>query len=732
MRSRAFATALFCVAGAVALIAPRTGMAQAKPDSARADTTGRVTAAADFGARVFSQPITPQQRAKFYDYRDMPSGFLLQRLNLAYVPADNFRSYQLTASNVGQLDQTLGLRAKEPGLFDVQLRWDRIPHTFSTDGRSLYSETSPGVYTLPSPRPDTGTFNRAPFIGPIRTVWDPVKLGVAYTPSQAWDFKAEYTHTGKNGERPMGMAFGGSSNNASEILEPIDQTVHSMKLSESYAEHRFQLVGTYDLSVFQNSIKSVTAANPLVLTDTPTGGSANGRTALAPDNLAHTGALTGGINLPMSTRVTGNATVSWWRQNDPFIPVTINSAIVSSAIAQLPTSLDGSTRTTNLNGTISTRPLSALSFSGRFRMYSFRDAAEAAIIPVIILNDRSVAAADTAQRDPFTRRNSDLSGSWQVLEPVSLSAGYAWEQMERDSAVRNVLRTNENTPRASLDFTGLDWANLRATYSKGWRRGDGYRQYFSSEMPLSRRFDESDRNRERTSLMASVTPIDQITISGTWQVGHDFYPTSAYGVQSDKDAGAGGDIDFTLTTWLTAGVGLMHETFDNVMRARYRSGADSNATYDWVGNNTDASTTTSANILATLIPDRLQVGGTYQMAHSQYAMLTSNPLTPTGGTAAHNLAATAVNLPEVTQTLQPINVYARYQFTRDWAFTVRYQGELYYQNDYKTLGLNPATATSATNMYLFLANNFQNYDARFFTFTFSYRPQAMKLGRSTL
>ena len=37
-----------------------------------------------------------------------------------------------------------------------------------------------------------------------------------------------------------------------------------------------------------------------------------------------------------------------------------------------------------------------------------------------------------------------------------------------------------------------------------------------------------------------------------------------------------------------------------------------------------------------------------------------------------------------------------------WAFTVRYHGELYTQRDYKTLGVNPATATSATALFLFL------------------------------
>jgi MtrB/PioB family decaheme-associated outer membrane protein len=736
MRSRSVAAAIVVAVGA-GLAPPLAASAQAPPTPTSpppADSSGPgVHVAADLGPRTFSQPITAQQRAKFLDYRDVPSKALVQALVLDYTPADNYRRFEIGANDVGLLDQTIVAHAKQPGLFDVQLRWDRIPHTFSTDGRSLLTEISPGVYTLPTPRPDTAAFNRAPFIDPIRSMWDPVKLAIGVTPSKQWDFKAEYTRIGKSGDRPMGQAFGGAGNNASEILEPIDQTIHDLKLSQSYAQERFQLVATYDLSVFHNGIKSVTSDNPLNTTDTPAAGAARGRTALAPDNLANTVVANGGLNLGFHTRVTGSAAMSWWRQNDAFVPVTTNSAIVDPRIAQEPTSLGGSATTANFAGSVTSRPTSYLTLSARYRSYDFHDRATTSILPIIIVNDRSVSPADTARRDPFTRRNADVSGTWRILEPLSLTAGYAWEQMSRDSLTRNVARTNEGTPRASLDFTGIDWLTLRSSYSKGWRRGGAYSQVATSENPDSRRYDEADRNRERTTLMASATPIDPVTVSGTWEVGHDLYPHSAYGVQSDFSTSVGGDVSFSLTGWLTAGAGVMRETFDDLLRARYRTGTQlTNSTYDWVGSNTDVVTTTSVDLTATLIPDRIELGGSYQLSHARYAMATSNPTTPSGGTAAQNTSATAFNLPQVSQSLQPIDTYVRYQFRPDWAVSLRYHGELYGQNDYKTLGLAPARATSATALFVFLANNFQNYDARYFTISFTYHPRLIRLGRSTI
>jgi MtrB/PioB family decaheme-associated outer membrane protein len=743
MRSRTYAAALLGTAVVVTLAAPRGALSQAKTGAGDSTSTtraapassqfvpGRVSAAAEIGGRAFSDPITPQQRGKFDEYKDVRSGALLQRLFVGYTPRDSFATYQLTGSNIGLLDQNLGVRGKKPGLFDAQLSWDRIPHMFSSDARSLFDEASRGVYVLPNPRPDTATFNRAPFIKPVRSEWDPVKLALGITPSQPWDFKAEYTRIGKSGNRPMGQPFGSPGNNTSEILEPIDQTVHDLKVSQSYAQTRFQLVAIYDLSVFQNGVKTATSDNPLSAIDTPTGGSARGRTALAPNNVANTVVVTSGLNLPVRTRVTGNAALSWWRQNEAFVPMTINSALVDPRLSQVPSSLGGSVRTANLAGSITSRPLSFLTFSGRYRSYAYRDRADNQAMPLIVVNDRSISPADTARRDPFTRRNADLSGTWQVLQPLAVSAGFAWEQMERDPTERQVLRTNERTPRVSADFTGFQWVGLHASYSKGWRRGTAYDP--GAENPDARRFDEADRDRERLDLMASVNPIDQITISGTWQIGHDLYPNSIFGVQSDKNSAVGGDVSFTLGSRLSGGVGLMRETFDDLMRARYRAGTQlANPTYDWVGNNTDVATTTSADLRVMLIPERLEAGGTYALSRSRYVMFTSNPITPTGGTAAQNISATAMDLPQVSQTWQPIGTYVRYNLRPEWAFTVRYQGELYQQRDYKTLNLNPATQTSANGLWLFLANNFQNYDARYFTFTFTYRPQALRIGRSTL
>ena len=688
---------------------------------------GPLTGSFELGARSFLRDLSSQQLGKLTEYKDVPSGGVLQQASLQFIPGDSLRQFQFVGRRIGALDQSLWFRANQPGLFDVQARFDRIPHTFSTTARALGNEASPGVYVLPTPRPDTATLNGSGYLSPIRTLWDPFKLSATLTPTSSWDSKVEYTHIAKSGGRPMGLAFGGPSNNAREIVEPIDQTMQGFRVTQSYSRTDVQFVGSYDLSTFSNALSSVTSDNPLVAVDA-TNVSSRGRSALPPSNMAQTIAGTGAVSLPFSTRVTSTATYGWWRQNENFVPATINSALTDPRIATIPSALGGLVQTSLFSASLSSRPVTPLSLTARFRSYVYRDHAMTTTMPVMVINDRSISPADSGERDPFRKDNADVGATWRLPVPVSVSAGYAWEQMDLDPEVRNVGRYTETTPRASIDFTGIEWATLHATYSKGWRRSSSYQPLDASVNPAFRRFDVADRDRERLNLMADVTPIDMITVSGMWQTGHDGYPSSSFGVQSDKNSAVGADVSFAWSQRFSAGAGYSRETYQDMQRSRYRSGTQTaNTTYDWVARNTDNVNTTSANATAVIVPERLEVGGTFELSHARFRMAAFNPQTPTGGTTAQNTAATAHDLPEVTQTLQPLSAYVRYHVTPEWAMTLRYQGELYGQNDFRTLGLQPATGN-----FVFLGNNFMNYNARFLTVSVSYRPMPIRFGRSTL
>jgi len=666
------------------------------------------------------------QRGKLEEYKSVPKGFLVRDFYLGYQPPDSFRTFKVTGSNVGQTDQSIAGRATQPGLFDVRLQWDRVPHMFSSNARSLGTQSEANVFVLPNPRPDTGAWNRtSPYLDPIRLRWDDVKLATTYTPSPRWDLKLDYLNIAKSGQRPMGMAFGSPGNNLREILEPIDQRTNDVKVSQAYTSDRLQWTAMYNLSMFHNGFTSVTSDNPLLIQDTPTSGSSRGRTALAPDNVAHTAVVNAALSLPVHTRMNIGGSYAWWHQNAPFIPPTINSAITDQRISGLPHSLGGVSGTSSFNISATSRPISGLAASLKFRQFAFRDHVDVDSVPVLIVNDRSISPGTERDRFPSTRNNSDASLTYR-FQPLLFGVGYNWDHWRRNQETRNVWRTNDNTARASVDFDALDWLSLRTVYSKAHRRAsDPYNQNTPDDLPEHRRFDQADRNRERTSMIALVTPWKGVSLSGNWGVGHDEYPASAYGTQSDHSTMLGGDASWAPSDRFSIDAGYSRETFLTRLRSRYRvTGQLTNLSYDWVADNRDRVATTSAGFEAVVIPDRLEAGGRIDASRARFVMATYNPTTPTGGTTTQNLAATASDLPVITQNLQPMSLFARYHLSADWAATLRVQTERYDQNDFRTLGLLPAEGNG-----IFLGNNFENYNVTYVILTVSFRPSLLKLTR---
>ena len=686
---------------------------------------------AEVGYRDFTDKPPGPALAKLVEYREVSSGPVLMNALVGYTLADSITVFQATGRNIGQRDQMVRFRGNSPGVYDLQVRWDRIPHTFSTNARSLGFEQSPGVYVLPNPRPDTGTWNRtSPYLSPMRTMWSTARAAGAYTPSPKWDLRAEYTNIGKTGRRPMGMAFGSPGNNLREIGEPIDQTMHDVKLTESYASPRFQIVGMYDLSLFRNRYTSATSDNPLIAVDQATTGSSRGRSALAPSNQAHTGMVNVGVNLPARTRLTASGTYSLWLQDEQFIPITINSAINDPRFAELPRRLGGRSGTSTVYFSAVSRPWNPLTLSARVRTFGFRDRVSVDSVPVLVVNDRSLAAGEERERLPFTRRNADAGAAWRVTRrlPLTLSAGYGWERWTRSEA-RNVADLREQSPRVALDVGVLEWMSLRGSYTTATRRIHGeYVQNTPADLPLHRRFDQANRDRERTNLQATVTPFAPMTLSASWSVGHDEYPDSPYGLQSDRSNMKGADVAWTPAGPFSLDGSYTVERFLTRLRSKYRTtGQLDNPTYDWVANNHDVVRTVTAGFRAMLIRDRLEAGGRMDLSRSKFLMATYNPLTPTGGTATQNFNATASDLPEVRQKLQPMTIFATYLLTSEWGMTLRYETERWSQNDFRTSGLRPAEGNG-----IFLGNNLDDYNAGWVTFSLSYRPQLLRLPRPAL
>ena len=771
MRIKAFSAACLVAGGLLALGTPTTGWAQGT-------SKGTITVAGEVGARAFTKEPDSLSKGKFEEYRDMRSGLLLEQLFLGYTPADSFGVYTLGAHKLFDLDQSMWLQAKRPGEYDFQVRWDRILHTYSTTARSPGVETNPGFNTLPIPRPDSIAWRNSPYLSAVRNQWDPVKVSLGLTPTEQVDFKADYLRIGKSGGIPLSMSFSGSSGPTREFVAPIDQTMHDFRPSLSFASGErkensalsffksYQVMATYDYSKFQNAFTSTLVDNPQNSVASFSAGTNTGRASLAPNNAAQTGTVTGAVNLPLHTRVMGTGSVSVMTQNDAFLPQALNDSLRRDPnyglVGTLPrASLDGRVKTTMVNLSATSRPINNLSLAAKYRNYDRTDETAPFHLLAMVVSDRTVTPADseTRETDPFTKSNTDLRAAYQLMPALSLTAGYSWENWKRNADVRNdVGETKEKGPRVSLDYSGIEWLTLHGSYATGERRGNGY-LISGTEITDFRRFDLADRDRKQTNILATVTPIDQVNVSFNYQLGDDKFPNSLYGTQSDKSESKGVDVDWTPISRVSVSGGYSRDDATNVLKSRYRTGAagsvtDNNLSYVWINTNTDKNTTTYASINAVLIPDKLEFAGSISNIDGHFFVYNVNPTTPTGGTAAQNLAATAENWPEVTQNLKPVSLSLRYSYTADWAMTLRYQAENYQQNDFRTLapvftntGLSTGTPLpgnltgnlpasigavtgSNTGQYHFLSSGYLPYVANWFTILISYHPSALPFSKA--
>jgi MtrB/PioB family decaheme-associated outer membrane protein len=741
------------------VLAAAVVLAVASPASAQFTLGGwNIEGDVSAGWRFLPEEPSRTERAKWEEYRDFPESAMLGNLELRVFTPDEKYSVEFGGTKWGQLDQEFRLRGGRLGLWEFGFDWDQTPHLYSTDARFLATETSRGVYTLPNPRPPLATHNSAPLTD-IEQRWDAARMFFKLTPTPDLDILAEYTRTRKHGDRPFSMAFGSPGNNFYQILDPIEQTVHDFRIKGTWARDQWQLQFSYALSIFQNDLNAVRADNPCSGAVAPAGcaagdagaaAPATGQTSLAPDNMAHTFTLGGGVNLPMRTRLTGNFSYSLQLQNEDFLPHTINPALASDPRLVLPQkSLNGNVQTILVNLGAVTRPIKDVTLSAKYRLFNMMDKSDEITFADLVLNDRTIAEGRFVGRFDYQRQNADADARWQVMPKLALTLGGGWERWDRNSH-REVPVSDEPYAKAAVDATPFDWLLARLTYRAGFRRISNYNTRAHSEHAVAeadeaavlqgqsillRKFDEADRNLQKVDLFLQITPLDTLTITPTGSYSWTNYldsnpvdPAGAgqrspfLGVQEATAWTAGMDVTWAPLERMSFSAGYMHESNFQKMESRSRPVVGVNALdfsdFDWLSDITDTIDTLYAGVKLSVIPKVLDFAFNASYAYALGNTRTRNPTAPVSGTPAQDTTARAQRFPAFTDELLRLEATVSYHFLKQWTARVGYVFESFHKNDWRTDQLNPFIPGVSS---VFLGNDLQNYTAQIVGATIGYR-----------
>jgi len=593
--------------------------------------------AVEFGSRwswgdVYGRPDLPfdpsLKTSKYDEYRDLRDGFFIRRFRLNLDDLDGSKYFlDVQSDRAVYHDQTYLATFGRWNRFKIQFRYDEIPHIYSNTARTLYTQTAPGVWTIPlltrATLQTNSTSTSLPsiiqtqlvpgmnFITPaIERRAGTVLLAYDLTPE--WDLLASFSREHETGDRPLGVIFNSTpsasltSGYGVEVPESIDYFTNTVKVMAEHGERRWGVQVGYLGSFFQNDIGALVFDNPFRTTDcvAPTGctsanqGPATGQVDLYPDNQAHYVNFAGSAGVMKHLRVLASINAGWLRQDDAFLPYTSNSILEASTGPLPASSLKGEKQTLAMNYKLIESLGKKFDIKASYRQYDYNNNT-----PVLSLTpvEGDIAAANLAspvENTPFgyNKKDVEVTGNWYFAKKSSMKVGYEGEIMDRSH--RDVEHSTENGLVSAIDATLRKNLSFRASYRYSTRNPEQYVDEdaltvsggITDDEIFNRRFDESARTRNRGDADLEYDPTDRLSFSGFAGTTQDNYnhpggtnsptplnfvagvadPYYLYGVLKDLSYNAGFDGNFTLTNSISLFAEYSYERYYKSMVSRYR------------------------------------------------------------------------------------------------------------------------------------------------------------------
>jgi MtrB/PioB family decaheme-associated outer membrane protein len=702
----------------------------------------------------FFSPHNDTGSGKFLEYRSIPEYGAIPFVRFA--GNERFR-YDFAAWNALQDTARYQLRA-DPGPLRIQAQYQRVPHLFGTANRSVLDDVGAGSFTLADAQQQQwqraieqqyatnragvnftflnnllrdGVSSRAPI--DVRLLRQRGQVDIDLTRDAPVAVRLSYFQENRRGNRGAGTSFGFS--NVVETAEPIDYRTRDLGLTAEWTQPWGLVRGAAHFNQFTNHIAVQTFDNPFRATDATDasaysspgsgsiGGASFGRLALPPDNKAMTGSLGAAFKFSKKARLTVDASLGQWTQDEAFIPFTTNGAITKPFLATDPShlparSLDGEIGVFSFSSTFNARPARGLVFNARYRRYDLDNKT-----PRIEFHEGYVRFDAVWEEIPrisvpyaYTTDNAASSLSYN-FGPVTLEGGYKYDRWQRE--FRETGETTQNTFYGSANVRPASWAVLRATYERGSRSYDEYdtgrsehASYLEAEdlanLAALRRFDQAERDTDRLISSLQLSPGGNVTLGLGYVWGREDYSTASHGLLKADSRAFSADVDYTPTARVNLFAFYTREDLSNLQRGRQSGATPSvNPLDDWTSDVSDQADSFGGGLNLGLVPDKLDLKllGNYQKVDGNNALSA-----PTGGA------------PDVARrALGGVSSIAAFDDTRLWsvnaelAYALKGGWTVVLGSWFEDYELADAASVGSINYVpggLFLAGNDGNYQGR--------------------
>jgi hypothetical protein len=692
--------------------------------------------------------------AKFYEYRDLrpgPTGDFF----VAAGSGNGLYEIDAWGKNVGYNDQRYDAYLSKAGEQYFNFMWDQTPHIYSTSASTLFN-TNGNVLTLANPNFGHNLFTTfggawpAPSLANGATIQSAITNGVhltdvgirrdtaavdyRYTPTDNWDFRANYSNMRRTGSQVDGVLFTATNNGSrADVAKPVADTTQNFGVNGEYSGtsawgQKFNAMIGYNGSVYQDDFNNYTVQNPFcdtgfTSTCTTLGDAAGlqARMSTPPNNQMNGVAGTFGADLPLKSRYMGTVSYSGMRQNDAFLPFSINSMTLSgnglsglqgTSLSTIPalirtqggtgvTSLNGSINTLLVNNVVTTQITPDLKTKLSYRYYDYDNQtpelniANWAITDILIASTHPADAPVNALSLGYIKQNGGAEATWRPVNSVNIGGAYGYEHYDWTRA--DASSTAENSGKVYADWKPTAWITTRASALFAERRAGNY-DYLgnvgafqwptgthpngANYSPYYRQYYLDDRDRAQAKFAVDINVLRNLTVTPTFNLRNDtfIFAQNQEGLTSDRSYAAGVEMAYVATPDATFLFSYMNEQ---------RSQNVLSASNNLVAPFAPATSYTAAQLNATSVRDNVNtfiIGVNYAVipqkfdVHLGYTLAMANnnqPLFFANGTGpATTSGLVGTQFPAVNTTFQRVDATAKYVVDRDFVTSLGLKGEV--------------------------------------------------------
>jgi hypothetical protein len=274
---------------------------------------------------------------------------------------------------------------------------------------------------------------------------------------------------------------------------------------------------------------------------------------------------------------------------------TINSVVLPTIKALPRSTVGGEARTNAMNFTFVSRPSQYIDVDARYRYYNYDNRTPEFVMPQRVSYDNTAAAPTfstlggavsplVVESEPFGIKRKTFDVNLRIRPTGSSgAASIGYSRLEEDRSLRFFPSTTENVTRAGYDVVTTGIFSVRTLYEHSSKRADvtdeAERELFNiGEQPGMRQFDIASRDRDRVTILGSVTAKSSMAISGSIATGKDDYIESSFGLRDNTNRIYSVGIDLSPADNVGFGVSYDYERYDALSHSRQANPPAANAT----------------------------------------------------------------------------------------------------------------------------------------------------------